>query len=342
MDYNDEGSLLPNAAAGGSSMPAITDPPPADVALELAALSAALDAALPVPMNGRVLIATWNIRAFGSLTRKWRSDPGDSPRRDLASALYIAQILSRFDVVAVQEVKANLRALRDVLKALGPDWSFVLTDVTQGDPGNEERLAFLFKTQRVKLSGLACELVVPEDIKSPFANPANAFQRQFVRTPYAVSFLSGDKTFVLVTLHVVFGKKGEDRRQELEAIAKWLRNWAERMDDFGQNLICLGDFNIDRAGDPQFEALTSTGLTPVPDHAGLPRTIFDEAGPSDLNNFFDQIAWFQTVKGKPYLTLKYERGGNFDFRGLVMPGLTNQELSWRLSDHLPLWAEFST
>ena len=28
-----------------------------------------------------------------------------------------------------------------------------------GDPGNDERLAFLFDTRRVKLSGLACELV---------------------------------------------------------------------------------------------------------------------------------------------------------------------------------------
>lgn len=323
-------------------MPSITDPPPADVAAEMAAVAAALDSAIPAKAAGKVLIATWNIRAFGNITRKWRSEDGDAPRRDLASALAIAAILSRFDVIAVQEVKSNLRALRDVFRVLGPDWSFVMTDVTYGGPGNDERLAFLFDTRRVRLSGLACELVVPEDIDTPFSTPANAFQRQFVRTPYAVSFQSGQKTFVLVTLHVVFGDKGADRRQELEAIARWLRNWAERMDDYGQNLICLGDFNIDRAGDPQFEALTSTGLRPAPDHAGLPRTVFDQAGAADTNNFYDQIAWFETVKGRPYLSLRYKRGGNFDFRGILMPGLTNQQLSWRISDHLPLWAEFST
>jgi endonuclease/exonuclease/phosphatase family metal-dependent hydrolase len=157
-----------------------------------------------------------------------------------------------------------------------------------------------------------------------------------------VSFQCGGKTFVLVTLHVLFGQKGADRRQELAAIAKWLRNWAERLDDYGQNLICLGDFNIDRKGDPQFEALASTGLTPAPDHDGLPRTIFDAPGKSDTNSFFDQIAWFQTVKGKPYLTLTYKGGGNFDFRGTVMANLTAQQLSFRLSDHLPLWAQFET
>jgi endonuclease/exonuclease/phosphatase family metal-dependent hydrolase len=321
-------------------MPAITDPPPADVATELAALSAALDAAVPARVANNLLIATWNLRAFGSLTRKWHSGPNDTPKRDLHAVLCIAEILARFDVIAVQEVKANLRALRDVLKKLGPNWAFAMTDITYGDPGNDERLAYLFDTTRVKLSGLACELVVPEDLDTPFATAANAFQRQFVRTPYAVSFLAGDQTFVLVTLHVIFGDKGDDRRQELTAIAKWLRNWAEQEDDFGHNLICLGDFNIDRKDDPQFQAFTSTGLTPAKDHEGLPRTIFSKKDKPDLDAFYDQVAWFETVNHRPYLTLKYRKAGNFDFRGVVMANLTMSQLSFRLSDHLPLWVEF--
>ncbi len=321
-------------------MPEITDQPPPDVAADLARIGSALDAQVPKRAPGQVVIATWNIKAFGSLTRKWKSEPGDSPQRDLHGARIIAAVLSRFDVIAIQELKANIRAFRDVLKVLGSDWSWVTTDENYGDKGNGERLAFLFNTKRVQLSGLAAELVVPEDMKSPYATAANAFQRQFVRAPYAVSFLSEGKTFVLVALHVIYGKKGSDRRQELTAIARWLRNWAEQLDDFGQNLICLGDFNIDRAGDPQFEAFTSTGLTPAPDHMGLPRTIFDEPGASDLNSFYDQIAWFETVNGKPYLTLSYRSGGNFDFRGFVMQNLTNAKLQWRVSDHMPLWVEF--
>ena len=229
-------------------MPNITDVPPPAVAQDIAALSAALDARIPAQAEDNILVATWNIRAFGSLTRKWASDDRDSPRRDLHAALAIGRILERFDVIAVQEVKANLRALRDVMKLLGDHWSFALTDVTYGDKGNDERLAYLFNTRRVQLSGLACELVVPEDLNSPFATAANAFQRQFVRTPYAVSFRAGKQTFVLVTLHVIFGDRGADRRDELTAIARWLRNWAEREDDYGHNLICLGDFNIDQIG----------------------------------------------------------------------------------------------
>ena len=98
--------------------------------------------------------------ALLALERK--AGAGDKPQRDLHAVRAIAAILRRFDVVAVQEAKANLRALRAALKALGPEWSLMLTDVTKGDPGNDERIGFLFDTRKISLSGLACELVVPQ------------------------------------------------------------------------------------------------------------------------------------------------------------------------------------
>ncbi|MGW1882527.1 hypothetical protein [Streptomyces sp. NPDC001970] len=75
---------------------------------------------------------------------------------------------------------------------------------------------------------------------------------------------------------------------ELRAIAKWPAGWADREFGWNHNLIALGDFTIDRAGDPLFEAFTSTGLVPAPQPAGLPRTIFDDPG---AEHFYDQIAW---------------------------------------------------
>jgi hypothetical protein len=40
--------------------------------------------------------------------------------------------------------------------------------------------------------------------------------------------------------------------------------------------------------------------------------------------------------------LRYENlGGNFDFRPALQGTLSNVELSWRISDHFPLWASFS-
>src|SRR3990172_5126850 len=111
-------------------MPTILDPPPPDVAASSQQLCSLLDAAIPAKWVDRnLLVATWNIRAFGDLTEKWASEENDSPKRDLGSLLLIKEIVSRFDVVAVQEAKGNIKALRHMLKALGPSWGFILTHV---------------------------------------------------------------------------------------------------------------------------------------------------------------------------------------------------------------------
>ena len=198
---------------------------------------------------------------------------GGSPLRNFADIVCIAAVIRRLDVVAIQEVRGNLRALRYLMKVLGEDWAFIMTDVTKGAAGNDERLAVLFDTTRVKPSGLACELVVPVE-SDPAKIKPGASNRQFARTPYAVSFISSGQTFILVTLHIDYASSPAERVPELQAIAAWLAGWAEN--EYGHNLIALGDFNIDRKDDPLHQAFTSTGLTPAPGLDGLPRTIFDK------------------------------------------------------------------
>jgi len=321
-------------------MPRITELPPSDIRQELVELDTALDAAIPAKaLDRNLFIATWNIRAFGDLTKKWRVEEDDSPKRDFHALHCITRIVSRFDVIAIQEVRANLRALRYMLELLQPHWSFILSDVTRGAPGNGERLAFLFDTRRVSLSGLACELVVPRE-ELDRIDP-DALHQQFARTPYAVSFLSGDKTFILVTLHVLYGESPQDRLPELKAIADWLAGWAREINTWGHNLIALGDFNIDRRGDELYQAFTSTGLTVPDDLHAIPRTIFSDP---EAPTFYDQIAWFTEEDGdRPALSLEYVRGGSFAFQEHTLKALdlTDFELSWRISDHYPLWAEFS-
>lgn len=313
-------------------------PPPAAVVAEVAGVGEALTAAIPGKcLDRNLLIGTWNIRAFGDLADSWGTDPtkaGDS-KRDLRALASITEIVSRFDVVAIQEVRGDLRALRHMMKNLGPDWGFILTDVTRGKAGNNERLAFVFDLRRVRPSGLACELVLSdEDLEQP--GGADLI-RQFARTPYAVSFVSGGRTFILATLHVLWGKVPGDRIPELRGIARWVADWADELESWGQNLICLGDFNIDRKGDAAYEAFTSTGLR-APDALNeVPRTIFEKE-----DGFYDQIAWFTGENGQPKLSLEYTgKAGGFDFVPHVYPELDRQQLSWRLSDHMPLWCEFA-
>lgn len=215
-----------------------------------------------------------------------------------------------------------------------------MTDVTKGSEGNDERMAFLFDMRKIKLSGLACELVLPSE-QSENIKP-DALRRQFARTPYAVSFFSAGKTFILVTLHVVYGQPKE-RIPELKAIAEWLSEWAKNINELNNNhnLITLGDFNIDREDDELYDAFISTGLEVPKDLLGLPRTIFKTDGPKDVT-FYDQIAWFDKEGDIPALSLKYSRGGNFDFTKTALKSLnlSIKELSYRISDHYPLWVEF--
>ena len=313
-------------------------PCPEPVRLDLLALADALDAAVPAKsLDRNLLIATWNIRGFGALNTRWNSRRGSTPKRDLQSAHSIAEIISRFDVVAIQEVKNNTAALRYVYELLGREWSLILTDVTEGRAGNAERMAFLFDTRRVQLSGLACELVIPPEHLA--RTEADALQRQFARTPYAVGFATLGHTITLVALHVVWGSSVAERVLELRAIAEWLAAWSRDPHAWDHNLITLGDFNIDRADGPLWEAFTSTGLHIPADLRTAVRTIF--RGSKTKDALYDQIAWFEGVKRARPLSLIYVRGDSFDFTDAMQSRkMTPVELSWCLSDHLPLWVEF--
>lgn len=323
-------------------MPSINDSPPPDIQADLDALKVALNDSIPPKTPGQnLLIATWNIRMFGSLTRKWTASGSDSPKRDLRGLRAICEIVSRFDVIAIQEIMGNLRALRDMMHFLGNGWSFLMTDITLGDAGNNERMAFVFDNRRIQPSGLACELVVPPEWLEEIDE--NALRRQFVRTPYAVSFRAGDKTFILVTLHVDYGEDSANRIPELSAIARWMSDWARRSNRWHHNLLTLGDFNIDRRGDELWQAFTSTGLTVPNDLHRVLRSIFAEPDSPLLDKYYDQIAWFQSGSGSIKLSMNYITGGGFDFLPHVYRdmNLSKKSLSYRMSDHYPLWVEFS-
>jgi len=335
-------------------MESIFDAPPATVQNDLDRLKSALDQSIPKKKSSNVLIATWNIRKFGGLTREWRPTGKHSPTRDLRGLRAIIDIISRFDVVAVQEVTGNLRALRDTMKFLGKGWSFLMTDITLGDAGNKERLAYIFNNRRVQASGLAGEVVIPpkrlnkkeqkKEQKEEQKKALDLINEQFARTPYAVSFRAGKETFILLTAHIEYGKTTKKREAELRAIAKWLYDWAHRSSTiYHHNLLILGDFNIDREGGDLCKAFTSKGLRWPKDLDLVRRSIFSEEGDDPrLDKFYDQIAWFTSASGKIKLNMEYLRGGGFDFLPFVYSDthLSKQSVSYRISDHYPLWVEF--
>ncbi|MEJ2164144.1 MAG: endonuclease/exonuclease/phosphatase family protein [Desulfobacterales bacterium] len=107
---------------------------------------------LPSDTSRFVRIATWNLREF------------DSPsygHRSLESIAYIAEIISYFDLIALQEIRHDLHALGDLKNLLGPNWDYIATDVTESSSGNTERMAFLFNREKVWFRNVAGELALP-------------------------------------------------------------------------------------------------------------------------------------------------------------------------------------
>ncbi|MET3206256.1 UNVERIFIED_ORG: endonuclease/exonuclease/phosphatase family metal-dependent hydrolase [Arthrobacter sp. UYEF13] len=309
----------------------MTASPPEAVTEDLTRLSIALDAAIPERTATNLLIATWNIRALGDLTAKWLAGPKDSPKRDWHAIACLVAVISRFDVVAVQESRRNPAALKRLLAGLGPDWRVIISDATEGSSGNGERIAFLYDSTRVQPSGLVGEIVLPPIGDDP--------ARQFARTPFTASFARAGVEFTLASVHILWGKNAAERLPEITAFAHWMHDWAVRPNDWNSNLMVLGDFNLDRIGDPLYEAFISTGLWPPNELNAVPRTIFDD---DNNRHFYDQIAWFSEPDGSSLLKgLAYgQRAGSFDFVRHVFTGLSRSEISWRISDHYPLWCEF--
>jgi endonuclease/exonuclease/phosphatase family metal-dependent hydrolase len=280
-------------------------------------------------IDQNIIIGTWNIRQFGRIFREWGENPAD-PKRNLRAMAYIAEIVRRFDVLAVQEVKTDTTALQLLVQDfLGPNWGLVLSDVSAGSAGNAERLAFLFDRRRVQPSGLAGEIVLPPTADG---NP----MQQFDRTPYIVGFQAGRESFALLTAHIKYGAIPEERIPELKALASYIaREIRERLNTLPEerNLIVLGDFNIDERGDnPLFQAFVSTGLV-VPDALLNLRSTYNTKA-----KYYDQIAWF--MGGLDLLTAG--RAGVVDFAGAIFKELSLQQMSFRMSDHFPLWVEFLT
>jgi endonuclease/exonuclease/phosphatase family metal-dependent hydrolase len=278
-------------------------------------------------LDHNLLIGSWNIRSFSQVYESWEEN-SSSPKRNLRAMAYIAEIIKRFDVVAIQEVKSNTSALRLLLdEFLGPDWGVIVSDVSAGPKGNAERLAYVFDKRRVEPSGLAGEIVLPTlDDGDPL--------QQFDRTPYIVGFQTAQERFALLTAHIKYGQTPADRLSEIKNLAEFIATEIRDRTQTGgeeKNLIVLGDFNIDdRGDDPLFQAFISTGLV-VPSQLLNLKTTY-----STKPKFYDQIAWFM---GNLDL-MTNDLAGVINFSGAIYKELTLRQMSYRVSDHFPIWVEF--
>ena len=296
-----------------------------------------------------LVIATWNAGDFGR--GRIRGGPIGAE-----AIRYAAEIISYFDIVALQELSGSSREFDPVFDelrgALGGHWQAVLSGVTEGRRGNAERLGFLYDARKVRFTDFADEVVLSEAHLE-----ASGLARQIARTPFIGEFEWNGLRILLCNVHIWFGSAGDsqavERRQEVQAIAGYLSAAmdAERLS--GEVLVLLGDLNAPRANDPTLEALRGAGfVAPL----GLQALGTNAA----LDRPYDQILWRRRADGG----LVPVGGGVFDFFRFVY-GEEDQEAyadawrpvyeardpdgrrdpaifyrNWRrteLSDHVPKW-----
>jgi endonuclease/exonuclease/phosphatase family metal-dependent hydrolase len=283
---------------------------------------------IPARRPGRLLVASWNIANLGLHERRE------------ADYELIAELVSWFDLVAVQEVHDNLVGLRAVRERLPESFRALFSDAA----GNNERLAYLYDSSRVTPLEKVGEIAIPPSDVGNIRLPGieQAFLG-FDRNPYLAAFRSGSLTFLLVNVHVYFGSdhsKIDMGRRTLEtfAIARWADLRRASANTYTPNIFPLGDFNLPRAepGDPVYDALTRRGLR-LPPHS-------TEIGSSIARDkHYDQIAFFPGPNGEQ----AFEQVGVFDFDGAVFASLWRTRsradflayLRYHLSDHRILWAE---
>ena len=252
-------------------------------------LRAHLDRIVPSKdAEDNLLLATWNIRDFGKPLNRRR---GWGPRLQ-ESWFYIAEVISRFDFVAVQEVN-KLKEWAYVMDILGHDWDFIATDET--DPalgGNGERMTFVYDKRKVWFQSIAGEIVLPPKLLISAAEVELKGKEvitgnQFKRTPFIASFRSGWLKFDVCTVHLYYGassgEKLEKRIQEIKTIANYLSKRADRALGEDRALILLGDFNIVSPTHRTMEALTDSGFV-------VPK-ILKENPTTGTSKHYDQIGF---------------------------------------------------
>lgn len=284
-----------------------------------------------VGQSGHVLIATWNIANLGVHKRR------------ITDIKIIAEILSWFEIVAIQEVADNLNDFNLLIEELPAHFNYVFNDRA----GNDERAAYIYDIRRVSLQPKIGELAIVESDKSNVK--LEGISRKFHgfnRNPFIASFEVEGTKILLANCHLLYGdmetsakKKASLERRQLEAfaISRWCDLRRKDTHAWTKNIIALGDFNIPLAqkGNPIYDALLKRGLRIPPHETRIPYTNVSNSAD------YDQIAV------TPGLKRKIVDKGVFDFDGEIFseiyeenaPGYWRKCAKYYISDHRPLWIQ---
>lgn len=272
----------------------------------------------PAKPENKITIATFNVQTFGE------SKVG---KEDVMSEL--SRICKMFDVIAMQEIRSpQSEPVQNLVKRMNADgasqYTFVLsTQIGRStSPSHREQYAFIFDSARIRLSNDPSRTYVMNDEldlmhREPFVASFTAIpQGEDTRTPFS---------FTLINVHTdpdeVTGAAGTGN--ELDVLADVyvnVRAWEYSRhgeDDF----ILLGDLNT--SSTKLFGLAKIPGLTSLT--AGLPT---NTPGSKELDHILMDSITTREFTGQANVV---------DYSLLQI----SPEMASDISDHRPVWAQFS-
>lgn len=284
---------------------------------------------IPQKTAGTLMAATWNLTNFGVQ---------DRTANDLA---LMAEIISWFDLIAVQEVADDLGDLRRLVANLPTSYHIVISDIG----GNRERAGFIYDSAKVARLELAAEIAIPpSDQRYIRMKGVSGSFHGFDRNPYIAAFRAGTLEFMAVSAHLFFGSTSyinEDRRA-LEAFAMarwaWLRNRAKGA--YSQNILIMGDLNLPKRDNSEsvYRALKAKGLI-LPEHSTKMGS--NLAGDRE----YDQVGFHAGGMKDAYTgksdAFDFEREPFFADAFSQSFDYFKDAVKYHIADHRPLWAEFN-
>ena len=283
-----------------------------------------------------IKIAFWNALHFGY---------GKGECKDIEQ---IADIIEDYDVVALAEVMNNskkdpnestcvavygtdvlghVEALVAELNSRGQTWSRIISPEARGRSDSYKEYYVFLHNHRVQRVECGCFFPDSSDI--------------FEREPFFASFLAEEFDFTVIVHHAIRSSKSTELKLKREIqFLKDVFLSVQGLDPFEDDIILLGDFNVESSRDGWWNELRSiSGLTALIDE---PTSL----GQDGLANPYDKI-WIDACNTGPEHEFTGQ-SGILKFWDLVFSELPESERysyayenKGSFSDHVLIWAEFS-
>ncbi|AOW11078.1 endonuclease/exonuclease/phosphatase family protein [Flavobacterium gilvum] len=225
---------------------------------------------------------------------------------------FIANVIKDYDIAAIQEVVAGnggaqaVVRLADALNRKGAKWDYRISDPTSSSSYKTERYAFLWKTKNIKLRG------------KPWLE--RNYHIEIDREPYFATFEINGKNITIASFHAITKSK------QPETEIKYFKLLPQEYPT--QNLLFAGDFNCPQSHSV-FTPLKKMGFSPILTNQKTSLKTKPKNGnylASEYDNIFYKTNSINFIKSDAILFYK-----NF----------ISLKEARKISDHLPIWFEFS-